>query len=49
LAIVKEGDQQHLIFFVTTAMTSSCAAAERRKVTNMAREREKWYDVMADA
>jgi hypothetical protein len=30
-------------------MTSSCAAAERRKVTNIARERENWYEVMVDA
>ena len=29
------------IFLVTTAMTSSWAAAERRNVTNIAREREK--------
>jgi len=37
------------IFLVTTAMTSSWAAAERRNVTNIAREREKWYEVMAEA
>ena len=39
----------HRIFLVTTAMTSSWAAAERRNVTNIAREREKWYEVMAEA
>jgi hypothetical protein len=39
----------HRIFLVTTAMTSSWAAAERRKVTNMARERENWYEMMAEA
>ena len=30
----------HRIFCVTTAMTSSCTAAERRKVRNMADPRE---------
>jgi hypothetical protein len=39
----------HLIFLVTTAMTSSWAAAERRNVTNMARERENWYELIVDA
>ena len=37
------------IFLVTTAMTSSWAAAERRNVTNIAREREKWYELMVEA
>ena len=37
------------ILWVTTAMTSSWAAADRRKVTNMARDRENWYEVIADA
>lgn len=41
--------QAHLIFLVTTAMTSSWAAAERRKVTNMARERENWHEMMVEA
>ena len=39
----------HRIFFVTTAMTSSCAAAERRKVKNIARERENLYELMVEA
>jgi hypothetical protein len=39
----------HRNFFVTTAMTSSWAAAERRNVTNMARERDNWYELMVDA
>jgi hypothetical protein len=37
------------IFLVTTAMTSSWAAAERRNVTNIARERENWYELMVEA
>jgi hypothetical protein len=37
---------EHLIFLVTTAMTSFWAAAERRKVANMAREREIWYELI---
>jgi hypothetical protein len=41
--------EAHRIFWVTTAMTSSWAAAEIRKVTNMARERENWYELMVDA
>ena len=39
----------HRIFLVTTAMTSSWAAAEMRKVTNMALERENWYEMMVEA
>ena len=30
-------------------MTSSCASAERRKVTNMAPERESLYELIVDA
>ena len=36
------------ILCVTTAMTSSWAAADSRKVTNVARDREHWYDVIID-
>jgi hypothetical protein len=39
----------YLIFLVTTAMTSSWAAAERRKVASVARERENWYEPIVDA
>lgn len=46
---ITETRDAHRIFLVTTAMTSSWAAAERRKVTSMARERENWYEMMAEA
>ena len=39
----------HRIFWVTTAMTSSWAAAERRNVKNIARERENLYELMVEA
>jgi hypothetical protein len=39
----------HLIFLVTMATTCSWAGAVRRKVANMARERENWYELIVDA
>lgn len=39
----------HRIFLETTAMTSSWAAAERRNVKNIARDRENLYELMVEA
>ena len=39
----------YLILWVTTAITSSWAAADRRKVTNIARDRENLYEAIVDA
>ena len=42
-------EQTYLIFFVTIAMTSSCAAALSRNVTNIALCRVSLYESIVDA